>query len=372
MTLVLYFSIELFSIIAVYSYQAHSLSKKKDYRIFLVWLVLFLLIAFRDESVGRDYQTYIEAMERVATNNERYYDFTWLSLGFRLLIKLIAFTGLKPFLVAHIVSAIIAAITIYFFLKAIISLSINPALSLLILFSFCYIFQSMNQFRQMMAVSIILYSYKYINCDIKKYILLVIFASLFHTSAIIMLPIFLLKKVKLNQITIMFYLCIAIAVPMLWIYIKKIISLTSYGYYVGWEQYDTSLTISTILNLIVRVHLIIICLSVRKRVLAENKKGYILYHMVILCTIFQIVSVYITMFSRLTTYFYEFYILLLPEVFKAIKSYFTKNSQIFIDIIIISALVVYQVVYFQAQSYDSGYNVYKFIYMIQGSKGNSF
>lgn len=361
MTILLYSIIEIISLYFIYiGENRNRYLKKISY--FVVWMILTSLITFRDISVGRDYQAYYYAIIRVAEGRMRSYDSNWLSPGFRAIINIFSYMGFSSSVIVMIITFIFAAGTIFFFLKAIQEFSIDPVLSLFILYSFCYVFQAMNQFRQMLAVAVVLYSFKYINNSLWKYILIICIASLIHSSALIMLPMYWIVKLEINKKLITTYFILAIVVAFLWPIIKKLIVYTPYAYYLGWEQFDIAATNASILNLIVRIVMVLFTLIFYRRVVAYNPRNHILYHMVLMCTVLQVVAIYINLFARITTYFYVFYIVLIPEVIPIVKKYFTYNSKKYISIAVWLMFLTYQIVYFYTQSQESCYAIYKTIF----------
>lgn len=361
MTILLYALIE---IIALLLFAVGTQKKGKNAQnvcFFMTWLILSSLIAFRDITVGRDYKTYHYAMIRVTKGVMLNYDYTWLSIGFRLLIKAVSILGFSAKNTALIVSAIFAGATIYFFLKAILKHSSNPVLSLFMLFSFCYVFQSMNQFRQMFAVALVLYSFEFLDKSFWKYCIVIIIAGLMHSSALIMLPMYFIVKIAINKKLILAYFFASLSVIALWPLIRHLISYTRYSYYLGWDIYDIGATSSSITNLIVRVILLLFCLFFWKDITTNYKKGNYLFHFALLCTVLQVVAVYVHMFARITTYFYVFYLLLIPEVVCVLKRKFTKSSRRIIMIAIYCFFLMYQVVYYNAQAVEGGFAVYKLL-----------
>lgn len=361
MTILLYSIIEIVSLYMIYiGEKKNKHLKKLSY--FTVWLILTALITLRDVSVGQDYQNYYYAIIRVAEGKMRSYDSNWLSPGFRAIIRLFSHMGIPATAIVMIITFIFAAGTIYFFLRAIREFSIEPVLSLFILYSFCYVFQAMNQFRQMFAVALVLYSFRYIDKSLWRYVLIIVIASLLHSSALIMLPMYWIVKLDINKKLVFIYFIMAIAVIFLWPIARKLIEYTPYAYYLGWKQYDVAATNTSILNLIVRIIMVMFTLVFYKKVIAFNPRNNILYHMVIICTVLQVLSIYINLFTRITTYFYVFYILLIPEVMLFVKKCFTYNSKKYISIAIWCVFLAYQIVYFHAQSQESCYAIYKTIF----------
>jgi hypothetical protein len=146
--------------------------------------------------------------------------------------------------------------------------------------------------------------------------------------------------------------------------IVRLLGKTSYGaIYLGWSAYDISLKGSAVINFAVRIILLIICLSVYKEVIKKNKKNEILYHMVIICTILQLFTLVSYLYGRMTTYFFVYYILLLPEVINLYRLKISKNSKRIYDVLIYTLLFVYQIVYYFGQGAEAGgYAKYSLIF----------
>ncbi len=330
--------------------------------VILSFTFLIILIIFRDLSVGTDYENYYNAVLRVANNNMLDYDYTWLSRGFRTFIKFIAFFGFPNDMLPFIVIGIISFFTLVLFYYSFIEFSIFPTFSLFIFFCFCLYFQMMNQFRQMFAIALVLFSYKFIDKSFWKYFFTIILAAFFHGTAVIMLPMYFICKLRISRTVILCYFFACLTGVIMYPYIMGLVRYTSYSTYLGWEEFDVSKTATAIINFIIRVFMLWICLKVRKNVISKKPKTAILYHMIIACTIIQVFAVISALFTRLTTYFYVFYILLIPEVIEEYKCYFTKESRLYFRILVVLLFLLYQIIYYAIQSEGSGYSDYKFIF----------
>lgn len=331
--------------------------------IVLSFILLLSLIVFRDLSVGIDYENYYYAVLRVANNNMLDYDYTWLSKGFRTFIKIIAFAGFPESVLPFIVIGIISFCTLLLFYYSFIKFSTFPTFSLFIFFCFCLYFQMMNQFRQMFAIALVLFSYKFIGKSFWKYFLTIVLAALFHGTALIMLPMYFVCKLDINRNIILGYFFVGTAGVTMYPVIVRLIRYTSYSKYLEWEEFDVSHTSTAIINFIVRIIILVLCLKVRKRVVDKKPQTNVLYHMVIACTIVQVFAIISALFTRVTTYFYVFYIILLPDVAEEYKFYFTKESRRAFRVLVWMLFLLYQVIYYIVQSKGSGYASYKFIFV---------
>lgn len=152
--------------------------------------VLFLIAALRN-NVGTDYANYKQAFEYyLAGINPTWFNF---EKGFIFLINL--FMALK--LDLQIWFAAFAGIIMYFTFRSYKKSSLNVMFSIYLYFALYFYFGSLNVVRQFIALSFVLCA---IGALIKKqyfkYIVWILLASLFHTTALIMLPFALIAAHK--------------------------------------------------------------------------------------------------------------------------------------------------------------------------------
>lgn len=327
---------------------------------FCSFLTLFLVSALRD-NVGRDYIGYANAFLRVNNNTLTSSDENWLSIGFRFLSKIVGFFfGKENYIMMF---AIISFVTIFFLYKAIYLLSDNWTLSLFILLSICLYYQSFNQLRQIMAVSIAVFGLYYLQRnELRKYILVILIATLIHTSAIVMLILAIVGKWEINKKNMLIYFGVTVALYVGFDIVIMILQYTNYGRtYLEWSLYNTSYESSSILLLMVRLVLMVGCLLFSKETIKRNPKTIVFYNAIIICTVVQLLTIKLYLFARVTWYFYIPYIFLIPEVLQTIHSKFTKRSRKIITLMVYLIFAVYHFVYYFGVSgaEASGYDVYK-------------
>lgn len=356
MTILLYFFIESFSMILMYW------SEKFKSSFFIIILLLFLsfFICARDLSVGADYINYYEAMLRYASDNLTSDDEGWFSIGFRCLIFItsIFFESEK---VPFIVTIFIAFFSLYFFIKAIRNFSINPVLSLFIFFCFCFYFQMMNQFRQMFAISVGFYSIQFINKSLAKYIIFILFATSFHTTAIVLLPMYWIAKITITKKIIFFYFIVIVLSYFFSSSFKSLILLTSYSKYINWSEFDVGMTLISFFNTVIRIIMLLLSLFFLPKIFRFKANNTFLLHYAFICTIIQMIALNANLFTRITTYFYVSYLFIIPLVLSSSKQINLKNFRL-ICIILFLTLLLYQIVYFCIQSKGSGYDHYQLIF----------
>lgn len=195
------------------------------------FLPLTLVSALRYE-VGTDWLIYQDYFREIADGTDKFNEPL-----FNLLNRVIAvFTQDSWWLFA-----ICACIILFFTFRAFMEQSINPAFSILIFVVSGDFFNSQNQLRQAIAMSIFLFAMKYIKRrDWKKYFLWIIVATLIHTSALVYIPVYFIYRMKVD-ITKMaiIYGGVLVLLPVINKVMVFIISKTRYAWYFD-SQYNTN------------------------------------------------------------------------------------------------------------------------------------
>jgi len=161
--------------------------KNNKILIFLALILPILLAAFRYR-VGTDFVSYMNRLEQSRTAslsdilNESY-----LEVGFTLIERFSSFIGDRNFFFGF--NAFLTILPIYFIFKnqyKKMNIGIAYFLYLTLFFTI-----SFNIVRQMIAVSIIFWGFKFIfQKKMMEYIIVVLIAILFHSSAIVALPVY--------------------------------------------------------------------------------------------------------------------------------------------------------------------------------------
>lgn len=181
--------------------------KRKKY-IICVGICLLLLLVLKKENIGSDTGPYIlrfycfgntswRNLSQVATNVES-------ELGYAVFNKILYY--LFPY--RRTIIYVTAFIFIFGYCIWIYEKSKNPCLSFILfvclgIYGGCFLL-----FRQMIATVITMLSYQYMEKgNLKKFLLVILIASFFHTSALCMLPIYFLKDKKIDLSIIIIWLC---------------------------------------------------------------------------------------------------------------------------------------------------------------------
>lgn len=132
-----------------------------------------------------------------------------------------------------ILFAVVGFFTNCILFTAIFQQSDSAPWSIFLYFLLSYYFASLNQIRQMLAMSMFLYSLKYVySREFWKYEACILFATLFHLSSLMYIPVYFIYSLRMNyKQRILLFLACVMCLPVLRIVIVALVSLTSYGWY---------------------------------------------------------------------------------------------------------------------------------------------
>lgn len=333
-------------------------SEKKRKTFCVIVTVQLACISGFQYCVGTDYISYLKIYQYVAglrwSELPRY--FYWNEPVYLIYTKLMSVIFKENFIPYFFGMSFVHAA---FLMKAIYDRKENTVWSIYIYLSMGLFYISMNQIRQLIALSIVLFSIKFIEeKNWKKYLFWILIAAGIHNSALVMLPCYFLRDFKIKSrkkaVVIITVSCIFLYFfsPVI---IDNVLRKTTYGWMLNFQSGSTE---NMIINLLYRAALLIGCIFYIRPVLKKEKKYEILYWLSIIGIIFQIMSVYETSIARITTYFYAVYIFLIPTVLASIPN---KNIRLFAKFVIAAGMLCYHVFYFvyrlDSMEYQSVFSV---------------
>lgn len=187
-TLFLYNSVLL--IASIFAYFGEKSDRYNSFFIFSSFCVLFVLSFIRFD-VGHDYWNYYNSFKLI--NSPRFFVFS-SELSYSLFCKLFSFSPRGYVYVFGLYSFL----TLFFLYKTLIYYK-SLFFGVFIFIAYNMLFTSFDQIRQTLAIFIFLYSIRFIeNKSFKKYLIFILLATFFHFSAIILLPVYFLSKIKIN------------------------------------------------------------------------------------------------------------------------------------------------------------------------------
>ena len=307
----------------------------KNYKILIILSVIpFLFISAFRYDVGTDY-FYRYAPNYITIANGG--DIKNLEFTFKILIKVCSFFTDSYVSLFFVTSAIIIIPIFYIIYKK----SKYPLLSIILFIIGGFFFDSLNLVRQYISIVIILCSHSYL-LDKKyfKWILCVLFATLFHKSALIGLLLFLIRDKKYFKPR--YILPLSIIIILFGNYIRDImvflISLTPYSNYVD-SIYAKSDIRETMIIANSIIYLTMLILYGYKEKNKKTDKFDIFYMNVqSLTMILCLFSIQFNLLYRMVEYFSIFQIISIPYMLDLKKKY---GIYILIGIIILYGINFY-------------------------------
>lgn len=283
-------------------------------------LTLIFLAGFRYEC-GADFDSYKEIYNDVNENN--YLSICEPVFG-------ILNYGIKSFFSFPVFLLVIASLSLCLKSKVILKYSCCPFYSLLLYFMSVFLTQDMGQIRQGLAVSVCWCAFPFLaERKMRKYILLVVLASLIHFSAFICLLVFFFRNLKLTYINtiITFVVCICMG-QFVYSLLGNIDILGSFlqfklHSYWGNDEYGSAIG----LNWGIVLHLIVMFLLLRYydilKLDDEIKKIFVISYFIGNCVYFLCMQIEI-MAGRLSLYYISLDIILIPII---VYSVFNNRSR---------------------------------------------
>jgi hypothetical protein len=221
---------------------------------------IIIVLALQFE-VGTDYQSYIEMAQGdhdlgwIINNNE--FAFVWLN-------DLVVLLG-EPQLI-FLFSAIIQVIFLMLIFKRLIVLNISLPYGILLYFIFTSMFfSSMNGVRQYIAIYIFTFSFIYYYAsNTIKFLCFILLSALFHSSAIFLAVLLLLRnvmRVKMGvlKISLAYIFLFIMAYYFSEAIITELISMTQYSHYVGTEYFEKKIDIINIISKLPKIVIVVLC-----------------------------------------------------------------------------------------------------------------
>lgn len=316
--------------------------KKAFIVLFILVISLFSGLRF---GVGTDYFNYVNYIEKISLGAN-----TYMEPGFEWVVRLLSFSGLG----SQSVFLLFSFFTVFFYCCYISRKSNLIGISLLsfVGLSIFYL-ATMGGIRQFFAISLFLFSFKYIdNKELYKFILMIIIAAFFHSSAVLMLPVYFIINKKIP----------------IWIYCVSLFAVCFFsGYVVNFLNYigfsGAYLNVGHFLNygfnlkFVFVFVLLISLLYLRWRgVLIFSTKPESINMLAIACSISVLPIIFNEMpskpFIRLTSYFTPVIIIIIGDLILLFSK--DKRTKIFLYLIVCLLLMVayFALLYFQGKEYS--------------------
>src|SRR5690554_564590 len=296
-TVVFYNLILFFSTALLYVSEKEKTAIGRRLCLVLAFLVTVVPSAIRFE-IGADYVSYIAIFEELAAGGTSY-----VEPGFLLLNKAINFLGL-----GYEWLFIVVAIFIHTF--AFLSYPKKNRYIAHLFFMLLFYFQTFNILRQMMAIVVIMYAFKLYmqqRNDI-RFCIMVVFASLFHTVALLFLFVpFINNKITQGYIrhfswtAIIFWGFIFIlGAPFISVFLTVLSSVPALDYssYLESARYTQSSEVSTGLGVLLKAYLYFYPFFFVRNLLNADRKNALIFILLIAYILFWALQKHLLIFYR--------------------------------------------------------------------------
>lgn len=319
-------------------------NRKKIYLIFAILPLLFLS-ASRSINIGNDTITYHNlyfwsrqySLEEFIMN----YKGRW-ELGFLYLNKFLSVLFSNPQALIFISSMYIYIVLGWFLNKY----SNNAFYSLFLFITMRYYFFFFSNIRQSIAIATLLIAFDFLVKEKNiKFILAVIIAYFFHTTAIVFLFALVIKIIPIRKSILIVASATSFFLFLIW---KKIMPLINtylpvkYQNYENTSYYLESGNLANYLNFLVILLITIICLYIfykNKKIVLENKKlTKIYFYFPVVASSLALLSTQFGMFARVQYYFSFFFVIILPNMLNKLPS---KEEKIIIYLVTIILFILY-------------------------------
>ncbi len=292
--------------------------------VIIAFLILTFFSVFRD-GIGVDYEGYYKHIELIQNGYPHY-----MEQGFQCLVRFLARYSTNP----RWVMIVMSVFTCFFYIIVIAKLCKNIPLSLFLFLTWGYYFFSFNTVRNYFAQSLALVSLLFLfNKKYIKFILCIALASLFHKSALICIPVYLLatKKYK-NKDAVLFVFLIMIA-----FIFKTYFQRLFFAFYPGYEGsvYDTGAV--SWLNILKSVFVIGFGLLFYKYVI-DDKINRIFFNLNVFSFIFYVGFYWTPEISRIGFYMNTTAIVFIPRLLSNLNK---SNKQIVNVAVITGSFVLF-------------------------------
>ena len=298
---------------------------------YLIFLIVFLFSGLRYQ-VGTDYVHYKYVFDHLSTDDIAVFEY-----GNYGLMYLVHLTG-GPFQLYILISSYIICYSFFRFIK---SFSIDKSTSLFVfLFFGLFFLSSLNFIRQFLAISFFILAL----CSISenkgsKAIMFFIVSVLFHTSALVTLPIFVLYKLNLSLkhvIALVGFTLVILSVS------HNLILNSPYGIYLERAALINEATppLILVIGLLISSSFFIIHVVRKKNRKIIDNLTLILLTLSICClvSILLFKELPYNIFLRVNNFFMISYILIIPSWIKSVKALYLR---LFIKTFVLNVLILY-------------------------------
>ncbi len=320
-------------------YQGMSRQQMVNHVTCLIIFVLLFAVSSLRLNVGNDYLNYVELMHLAYSRA-----YVPTEVGFNVLARVIYFLcGFENYV---LIFAIFAFATIYFFMKAMYEQSKWFTMSIVMFMLLGYYFQSLSTVRYYLALSIALYSVKYvINRDWPRFVLVTLLGSLFHKSLLLILLLYIVAQLNWKRWMYVGLGILGVSCLFLKDYYLKIVIML-YPSYKDTEYLEGG---TSIVNIVRCVAILALSLWLYKDAIRDSRRNRFYFICNIMALVLYVFGSFIPVISRVGYYMTVTHLLFVPSLIMEIKDDTRKKA---LTVCTIIACVMYFALYMRGAAND--------------------
>lgn len=306
-------------------FQIGGKNRKKDLIFLLIVFVILATTSALRYSTGYDYSyTYAPGFEEVLNNPDISLFGHHYEPGYMLLEKMVAFFSSNYQMIFVVTSVLIIGLFCINYAKY----SSNVYLSVILFVLLSEYYCSMNFIRQTIAGVIALFAIPFLK---KKkflpYLLIVLVASTFHKSALILIPFFFINLIPLTKIVFVIY-CAVTAV--LYFNTERIMNFVTQYWYQGYhlDNVHVQATFEWPFAVAMLIEFLIVFLGASK-LTKKDKSNYVYVNYAFFAFFFTLMGTRHSILDRLSVYFEFAFPLSIPLLYTCLKESFPSWWSLF-------------------------------------------
>lgn len=293
---------------------------------------IFILLAMKNVAIGSDTINYIR-MFNAAKYSVLEYKYERLEIGYKLFLNLITKIFSNPqwqFIIVAAFLVIATGIFVYRYSK-------EPTLAIIFYITLGIFSFNLTGIRQSIAMAICLFSYKYIKeKQLAKFIITIIFAMMFHKSAVFFIPAYFFAYRNINTVNILINILGAIVILM---FSKPIMIASSSIFEIkyGIEKSEGGMIFLLIVCIITMLSFIF-----KKNILKGNADNIIFINLNMISMIFWCMRLISRTAERPSLYYLFATIILFEEILMSFNRKRERLLLIFISVVLVCVLFTYR------------------------------
>ncbi len=313
----------------------------RDIGVWFGFIVLMFFAGFRWD-VGVDFMNYYSMYGENWLVNSVFVERAEIgNIGVKYLLSIFGFED------GHYWIWVMAFITLFFFFYSISCYARNVLFSIVLFVCLGYFFYSLNGIRQYCAISITMFAWQFLMKDKwMKYLITIFCASLFHTSAFVMLPFYLFRKCvfRKNMWIILCGICIPLSFVASYVVPSLVSLIPSYAVYEDMSFANASGKILSYARMVFPLTLFVLTMMVYDK-LVENKTNRVIVNLALCAMLWTILFPNTPLMVRIGEYFqisYIFFIPLLCRTFNRNNGYLIGVYTVVFNLLFISVILFFR------------------------------